>query len=72
MQTAMTAIARNKQSERSYSLPYVLTHEIGHVLGLDHSSLTEAVMHNSYKNLQFAYIQLDMNDKYDINWNYSI
>ncbi|KAK5971885.1 Macrophage metalloelastase [Trichostrongylus colubriformis] len=50
--------------------PYVLAHEIGHALGLQHAKKQEAIMYPYYKNTPLDEIKLDLDDKCAINWNY--
>ncbi|KAK6743672.1 hypothetical protein RB195_010766 [Necator americanus] len=50
--------------------PYVLAHEIGHALGLQHAKKEEAIMYPFYKNIPLDEIKLALDDKCGINWNY--
>ncbi|KHJ96928.1 peptidoglycan binding domain protein [Oesophagostomum dentatum] len=52
--------------------PYVLMHEIGHALGLQHAKKPEAIMSPTYKSTPLDEIKLDMDDKCAINWNYGM
>ncbi|VDO92472.1 unnamed protein product [Heligmosomoides polygyrus] len=56
-------------SDRRF-FPYVLAHEIGHALGLQHAKKQEAIMYPYYKNTPLDEIKLDLDDKCAINWNY--
>ncbi|VDL76881.1 unnamed protein product [Nippostrongylus brasiliensis] len=57
------------QGDRRF-FPYVLAHEIGHALGLQHAKKQEAIMYPYYKNMPLDEIKLDLDDKCAINWNY--
>ncbi|CAJ0942699.1 unnamed protein product, partial [Mesorhabditis belari] len=58
------------EPESAVFFPYVLAHEIGHALGLQHSKRESAVMHPVYKSTPLSELQLDIDDKCGINWNY--
>ncbi|ETN71776.1 Matrixin, partial [Necator americanus] len=59
---------KSKRNRRFF--PYVLAHEIGHALGLQHAKKEEAIMYPFYKNIPLDEIKLALDDKCGINWNY--
>ncbi|KAF1746576.1 hypothetical protein GCK72_023033 [Caenorhabditis remanei] len=56
---------------RKRYFPYILAHEIGHALGLDHSLKTNALMHPYYKNIKLSEIKLSVDDKCGLLWNFN-
>jgi predicted Zn-dependent protease len=51
--------------------PYVITHEIGHVLGLHHSSKPSSIMNSEYKITPINEIRLDIEDLCHFDWLYN-
>jgi Predicted Zn-dependent proteases len=51
--------------------PYVILHEIGHVLGLGHSKRKSAIMNALYKKISLKNVKLDIDDLCGIDWLYS-
>ncbi|KAJ1363803.1 Matrix metalloproteinase-B [Parelaphostrongylus tenuis] len=70
METFISTTQRHGSDRRFF--PYVLAHEIGHALGLQHAKKQEAIMYPYYKNTPLDEIKLDLDDKCAINWNYAL
>ena len=45
------------------TVEYIMTHELGHGIGLKHSDDKESIMYPSMKNTQYAYCMLDIDKK---------
>ena len=45
------------------TVQYIMTHELGHGIGLPHSDKKDSVMYPSIKNTQYAYCMLDVDKK---------
>ncbi len=45
------------------TVEYIMTHELGHGIGLKHSNDKESIMYPSMKNTQYAYCMLDVDKK---------
>ena len=49
------------------TVEYIMTHELGHGIGLKHSDDKESIMFPSMKNTQYAYCMLDVDKKINTN-----
>jgi len=49
------------------TVEYIMTHELGHGIGLKHSDDRESIMFPSMKNTQYAYCMLDVDKKVNMN-----
>ena len=49
------------------TVEYIMTHELGHGIGLKHSNDKDNIMYPSMKNTQYAYCMLDVDKKVNMN-----